>query len=100
MAETPERKRALGLRDLVLFNIVAVLSIRWLATAARTGPSSLVLWALAALLYFIPQGITVQYLSVRFPEEGGIYRWARHAFGDFHGFFCGWCYWVQMLVYY
>lgn len=96
----PQVKRAMGLWDLVLFNLTAVLSIRWMATAARTGPSSLTLWLLAALLFFIPQGIAVLFLSVRFPEEGGIYRWTRHAFGDFHGFFCGWCYWVCNLVFY
>jgi amino acid transporter len=100
MPEAAQLKRAMGLRDLVLFNLSAVLSIRWVATAARTGPSSLTLWTLAALLFFVPQGIAVLFLSVRFPEEGGIYRWTRHAFGDFHGFFCGWCYWVNTLVYY
>ena len=35
--------RALGLRDLVLFNLVAVLGLRWLATAAKAGPSAIAL---------------------------------------------------------
>jgi len=96
----PELKRAMGLWDLVLFNLTAVVSIRWFATAGRTGPSSLTLWMLAALLFFIPQGIAVYYLSTLYPEEGGIYRWTRRAFGDFHGFFCGWCYWVSNLVFF
>ncbi len=95
-----ELRRAMGLWDLVLFNLTAVISLRWLATAARSGPSSLSVWVLAALFFFLPQGIAVLYLSRRFPEEGGIYRWTRRAFGDFHGFFCGWCYWVSNLVYY
>jgi hypothetical protein len=43
-ADGPALARTLTLRDLVLFNIVAVLSIRWLATSAAAGPSSLVLW--------------------------------------------------------
>lgn len=90
----------MGLWDLVLFNLTAIVALRWLATAARTGPSSLTLWALAGLLFFLPQGIAVLCLSSLYPEEGGIYRWTRRAFGDFHGFFCGWCYWVSNLVYY
>jgi amino acid transporter len=90
----------MGLWDLVLFNLTAVVSIRWFATAGRTGPSSLTLWVLAALLFFIPQGISVFYLATLYPEEGGIYRWTRRAFGDFHGFFCGWCYWVSNLVFF
>ncbi len=95
-----ELRRAMGLWDLVLFNLTAIVGLRWLATAARTGPSSLTLWMLAALLFFLPQGIAVLHLAGRYPEEGGIYRWTRRAFGDSHGFFCGWCYWVTNLVYY
>ena len=71
--------RVLTLRDLVLFNIVAVLSLRWTATAAAAGPSSLVLWVLAALTFFIPQGLAVSALSARYPQEGGIYSWSKRA---------------------
>lgn len=93
-------KRVLTLRDLVLFNLVAVIGLRWLATSAKAGPAALVLWALAALLFFIPQGLTVVELSRRFPEEGGIYAWTKRAFGEGHGFVCGWCYWVCNVLYY
>ena len=95
-----ELPRVLTLRDLVLFNIVAVLSLRWTATAAAAGPSSLTMWVLAALLFFIPQGLAVSYLSARFPQEGGIYFWSKRAFGEGHGFLCGWCYWVNNVLYY
>jgi glutamate:GABA antiporter len=95
-----ELPRVLTLRDLVLFNIVAVLSLRWTATAAAAGPSSLTLWVLAALFFFIPQGLAVSHLSARYPEEGGIYYWAKRAFGEGHGFLCGWCYWVNNILYY
>jgi len=65
MSSTPEAaqpenhdlKRVLRLGDLVLVNVVAVLGLRWVATSAKAGPSSLVLWLLAALLFFIPQGM-------------------------------------------
>ena len=78
--ETPPKlQRALSLRDLVLFNIVAVIGLRWLATSAKAGPSALVLWLLAALFFFVPQGLAVVELSSRFPNEGGIYVWTRGA---------------------
>jgi amino acid transporter len=99
-AAAPALARTLTLRDLVLFNIAAVMSIRWLATAAAAGPSSLLLWVAAGLLFFIPQGLAVARLSARYPEEGGIYRWTRRAFGEGHGFVCGWCYWVNNVLYY
>jgi amino acid transporter len=100
---TPHRvelPRVLTLRDLVLFNIVAVLSLRWTATAAAAGPSSLSMWVLAALFFFIPQGLAVSDLSSRFPQEGGIYFWTKRTFGEGHGFLCGWCYWVNNILYY
>ncbi|MGH7498590.1 MAG: APC family permease [Gemmatimonadales bacterium] len=92
--------RELTLRDMVLFNIVAVVSLRWFSTAAAAGPSSITLWILAALLFFVPQGLAVSDLSARFPEEGGIYSWTKRAFGEGHGFMCGWCYWVNNILYY
>jgi glutamate:GABA antiporter len=95
-----ELPRILTLRDVVLFNIVAVLSLRWTATAAAAGPSSLSLWVLAGLLFFIPQGLAVSHLSTRFPQEGGVYAWTKQAFGEGHGFMCGWCYWVNNILYY
>ncbi|HEV8362941.1 MAG TPA: APC family permease [Gemmatimonadaceae bacterium] len=92
--------RRLTLRDMVLLNLVAVISLRWLATSAATGPSALVLWVLAALFFFIPMGFAVSALSVRHPEAGGLYAWTKRAYGDRHGFICGWCYWTNNLLYY
>ncbi len=97
---TVQLPRVLTLRDLVLFNIVAILSLRWTATAAAAGPSSLSMWILAGLFFFIPQGLAVSYLSSRFPQEGGIYFWTKRTFGEGHGFLCGWCYWVNNILYY
>jgi len=90
----------LSLLDVVLMNLVAVASLRWIASAASIGPSSLVLWCLAALLFFVPEGLSVAELSSRFPGQGGLYRWTKSAFGEGHGFFCGWCYWVNNLLYF
>ncbi len=92
--------RALRLWDLVGLFVVAVISLRWIAAAAAGGPSSLTLWVLAVLCFFIPQGLAVADLSARFPEEGGLYRWTKRGYGDFHGFICGWCYWVNNLIYF
>ena len=84
----------------MLFNVVAVLGLRWLATSAKAGPSAIVLWLLAAALFFVPQGLAVVELSSRFPEEGGIYTWTKTTLGEGHGFLCGWCYWINNVLYY
>ncbi|HKV73201.1 MAG TPA: APC family permease [Gemmatimonadales bacterium] len=91
--------RSLTLRDLVLFHIVAVVSLRWVATAGAAGPSSITLWILAALFFFIPQGLAVSELAARYPDAGGIYAWTKRAYGEGHGFLCGWCYWVNNVLY-
>ncbi len=90
-------RRELGLRDLVLFNIAALVSTRWIGVAAHVGPGSLVLWLLAAALFLIPCAFVVANLSRRFPQEGGLYVWTREAFGPWHAFSCGWFYYLNNL---
>ena len=96
----PKLKRALGFSDLLLFYIVTVFSLRWVAMAAAAGPSALVIWAIAAVGLFVPLVFTVLELSSRYPDEGGIYVWSKHAFGPFAGFMTGWTYWAANLPYF
>jgi glutamate:GABA antiporter len=99
-SNSPALERRLTLSDLVLFNLVAILGISWVATAAKAGPGSLTLWILAAGLFFVPQGLAVIQLAADMPEEGGIYAWTRKELGEAHGFVCGWCYWINNVLYY
>jgi amino acid transporter len=91
----PALRRELGLRDLVLFNVAAIVSTRWIGVAAHVGPGTLVLWLLAAGLFLIPCAFVVANLSHRFPQEGGLYIWTREAFGEWQGFACGWFYYLN-----
>jgi amino acid transporter len=99
-SSSPALERRLTLRDLVLFNLVAILGISWVATAAKAGPGSLTLWILAAGLFFVPQGLAVIQLAADLSEEGGIYAWTRKELGEAHGFVCGWCYSINNVLYY
>ena len=99
-ADRPQPKRALGLRDLVLFYVVASLSLRWIAVAAAAGPSSIVIWLIGVATIFLPLALCVMELSSRYPEEGGMYVWSKRAFGDFSGFLTGWSYWMSNLPYF
>ena len=100
-AEDPNRpKRVLGFRDLVLFYVVTGISLRWIATAASAGPSSIVIWIGAWLAFYSPLALSVIELSSRYPNEGGIYVWTKRAFGDFSGFMCAWTYWTCNLPYF
>jgi len=90
----------MGFWDVLLFNIAAVLGPRWIAAAAHNGTSSISLWILAAVLFFFPTALIIVELSTRYPTEGGLYAWSKEAFGDFHGFVAGWCYWVYTVFYF
>lgn len=93
-------RREMGFWDVLLFNIAAVLGPRWIAAAAHNGSSSISLWILAALLFFLPTALIIIELSTRFPAEGGLYVWSKEAFGDFHGFVAGWSYWIYTFFYF
>lgn len=96
----PHPRRALGLRDLVLFYVVVTLSLRWLPLAAAAGPSTIVIWLLGVVVVFLPLALCVMELSSRYPQEGGMYVWSKRAFGDSAGFLTGWIYWTSNLPYF
>jgi amino acid transporter len=87
-------KKPLGLRDLVLMQILFVVGSGWVGTAAKLGQSHLVFWILAILLFYIPQAAVVIYLSHRMPLEGGLYQWAKFGFNEFVGFMVTWNLWL------
>jgi len=93
-------RKEMGFWDVLLFNIATVLGPRWIAAAAHNGTSSISLWVLAAMFFFVPSALVINELSSRFPEEGGLYVWAKEAFGDFHGFVAGWTYWIYTVFYF
>jgi len=100
-AEDPNRpRRVMGFRDLVLFYVVTGVSLRWIATAAAAGPSAIVIWIGAWLFFYTPLALSVIELSSRYPNEGGLYVWSKHAFGDFSGFMSAWTYWTSNLPYF
>ena len=93
-------RKTMGFWDVLLFNIATVLGPRWIAAAGHNGTSSISLWVLAAVFFFVPGALVINELSSRFPEEGGLYAWSREAFGPFHGFIAGWTYWIYTVFYF
>ena len=87
-------KKELGLRDLILTQIVFVVGGSWVGTAAKLGPSHLAYWLLALLLFYVPQAAVVIYLNKKMPLEGGLYQWAKFGFNKFAGFMVAWNLWL------
>jgi amino acid transporter len=91
-------KKELGLRDLVLTQIMYVVGTAWVGTAAKLGHQHIAFWLLAILLFYLPQGAVVVYLNRLMPLEGGIYQWAKMGFNNFAGFIVAWNLWVYGIV--
>ena len=63
VAEQDLLKKELGLRDLVLTQIVFVVGTSWVGTAAKLGSSQTVYWLLAIVLFYLPVAAVVIYLN-------------------------------------
>lgn len=91
-------KKELGLRDLVLQQIVFVVGTIWVGTAAKLGHSQLIFWLAAILFFYLPQAAVVIHLTKRMPLEGGLYQWARLGLGELAGFMVVWNLWLFAVV--
>ena len=91
-------KRELGLRDLVLTQILFVVGLSNFGNSAKLGASHVVFWLTAMVLFYIPQAMVVIHLNRWRPLEGGLYQWAHAAFGNLTGFLVAWNLWVYAMV--
>jgi glutamate:GABA antiporter len=98
-ASTNSLVRALGTIDLVWLYLVAVVNLNVVPVIAVAGFQVMWLVAAAVVLFFVPQGIGVIELAEHLPGEGGLYLWTKESYGDFHGFICGWCYWMTNMFF-
>jgi amino acid transporter len=96
-AESEPRRhlhRTLGLGDLVLAQILCVVGTSWVGVAGGLGRAQSLTWVAAMLVFYVPMAASVICLNRRMPLEGGLYVWAREAFGDLGGFLTAWNLWV------
>jgi amino acid transporter len=90
-------KRELGLTDLVLAQILFMVGLTNFGNSAKLGPSHVVFWLAAIVLFYIPHAMVVIHLNRWRPLEGGLYQWARAAFGDVAGFLVAWNLWIYAM---
>ena len=93
-AHSAALKKALGLRDLVLTQILVIIGLSWIGVAGKLGPSHAVFWLLALVLFYLPTAAVVMYLSRLMPLEGGLYQWAKLGFSETVGFMLAWNLWL------
>ncbi|MGI0132931.1 MAG: APC family permease [Thermoplasmata archaeon] len=99
-SDAPTLRRAIGLPQAVALYVSSVLGSGILVLpglAARiAGPASLIAWVLLAAAG-VPFALTFASLSVRRPRAGGIYEFAKEAFGPRVALVTGWLFgfWVM-----
>src|SRR6266705_200381 len=91
-------KKELGLTDLALTQILFIVGLPWIGVAAKQGPSHVVLWLLAIILFYFPSAVVVTYLNRVMPLEGGLYQWAKLGFNDLIGFLVAWNLWLFAIL--
>ena len=91
-------KKELGLTDLVLTQILFIVGLPWVGVAAKQGPSHIVLWLAAIVLFYIPSAVVVICLNREMPLEGGVYQWAKLGFNDMIGFMVAWNLWLFAIL--
>jgi amino acid transporter len=91
-------RKELGLRDLVLTQIVFVMGTVWVGAAAQLGDEQLFVWLLAIATFYLPLAAVVIHLNRLMPLEGGLYQWAKLGLGEFAGFMVAWNLWVFAIL--
>jgi amino acid transporter len=93
-----EFRKELGLRNLVMCQILNIVGLYWVGTAARLGPSHVAFWLLGIVLFYLPSAAVVIYLNRTHTLEGGLYEWTRLGFNEFAGFLVGWNMWLNAVA--
>lgn len=81
---------------MISFTICGIVVLDTFVAPAAMGVSSITVWLLTAILFFIPYGLINAELGAAYPEDGGIYAWVKRAFGEFQATMVAWFYWVNV----
>jgi glutamate:GABA antiporter len=91
-------KKELGTRDLVFTQILYIVGLNWVGTAAKIGASHMTFWLLGLTLFYLPSCVVVIHLNRQMPLEGGVYQWAKLRFNEMTGFLVAWNLWLYAIL--
>lgn len=91
--------KELKLFTLVTISITAVLSLSSIAYMATIGLQSILFFAVAAIMFFIPSAlISAELGSMLTGTNGGVYTWVSSAFGKNAGIIAIWMEWFNNVI--
>lgn len=80
----------------VLFTVCSILVLDSFVSPAIIGVSSITIWIITAIVFFLPYGLLSAELGSTFPDDGGIVSWVNRAFGEKASVLVGWMYWINV----
>ncbi|QIG40610.1 amino acid permease [Microbacterium sp. 4R-513] len=89
---------ALSWTTMAILIATAVASVRGLPAMAPYGWASIFLYILPAIVFMVPVAMVAAELASGW--KGGVFVWAKEAFGDRVGFVAIWQQWIQNVVWY
>lgn len=88
--------KKVSLFKMISFTVCGIVVLDTFVAPAAMGVSSITIWLLTAIFFFIPYGLINAELGAAYPEDGGIYLWVKRAFGEFQATLVAWFYWVNV----
>ncbi len=93
-----ERRRVMGIMDVTLFTVSAMLVVETLTASAAIGTKTIAWWILAIVFFLIPYGLITAELATTYPTQGGIYVWVKQAMGSRWAARTTYWYWVNVAL--
>jgi amino acid transporter len=97
-ARSAELRKELSIWDLAFAQILFIVGLQWVGVAAKVGPSHVIFWLIAIVLFYIPSAVVAVWLNRAMPLEGGLYQWAKLGFNEFTGFLVAWNLWLFTIL--
>ena len=92
------KRNVISWKTMTFMTVSVVCSLSAAPTMAVFGLGSILLYAIPAVLFFVPETLISAELASAWP--GGIYRWVTEAFGPKIGLLAVWCQYAQTIFYY
>lgn len=71
-----------------------------LPSIAIFGTQLIFFFVFASIVFLLPTGLISAELCKQFPNEGGVYNWAKKAFGDSYAMLVVWLQWVNTIIFF
>jgi len=91
-----KKTKKVSLIKTILFTVCSILVLDSFVAPTLIGVSSISIWIITAIFFFVPYGLLSAELGSTYPDDGGITSWVNRGLGEFWGVMEGWMYWINV----